>query len=420
MRSIKDRPTIVARRTLRGKHEDLGELQKEAALMKLMAVVGVQPRLLAAHVQGEGRGRGSSSYIMQRGVDLLDWLCEKKDPPGHRDTSEATASPQELLRTQGAEAAKTILGHLCAVSDLGLCLFDLKPGNAVMTPSGARLVDFDPRYTVFMDWRLLRTLQLLETAPSSQATSSAEACARCRGISLYLMILQFYFTTEGNGGCPAWTPWKGTARRAAFLDVFRDALVTSYIPLELVFFPVNVEGELKFSGESDLRDKLLDRAIQYDAFQLGLSHDHSPVTAMRHLVNAMKMRGLISESCDSKSLRVRVMGTDYTHDGATCRASSARRHAVLEFFEGRHYPCPALSQQHPILTYRIAGTRVRETRAETGERDTVKIPTLKTVTKPRWTSKWRPRAPPNKALNEEFFSANEGFLSAHSARPANH
>jgi len=423
VRSIKDHPTIVARRTLPGKHEALGELQKEAALMKLMDAVGVQPRVFAAHVQEEGQGRGSSSYVMQRGVELLDWLCEKKDLPGHGDTSEVAASPQERLRTQGADAAKTILGHLCAVSDLGLCLFDLKPTNAVMTPSGARLVDFDPRYTVFMDWRLLHTLQLLGTPPSEQAASYAEACARCRGISLYLMILQFYFTTEGNVGCPEGTPWSGTPRRAAFLDVFRDALVTSCIPLELVFFPVYVAGvRLKFAGESDLRDLLLNRAIRYNAFQLKLSSEHSPVIAMRHLVNAMATRGLISASCDSKSLHVRVMGTDYTHDGATCRASSARRHAVLDFFEGRHYPCPALSQQHPILTYRITGTRVRETRAETGESNWVKRSTLKNTTKLRWTPKWRPRAPPppNEAANGGILSAGEGFFSAHSAIIAAH
>jgi len=76
---------------------------------------------------------------------------------------------------------------LCLICDLGFCLFDLKPANSIIVDGVLKLVDFDPRFAIYMDATLLGQMKRIRPLG---------ACAGVRGFSLFLMILQWYFNLK--------------------------------------------------------------------------------------------------------------------------------------------------------------------------------------------------------------------------------
>ena len=78
-----------------------------------------------------------------------------------------------------------------------------------------KLIDFDPSFSVFMEDIMIN---LLTTGNKNVG------CARFRGVSLYLMILQWYYMVRKS--------YFNSLRKRGFLVVLRAILHKSQLPLD--------------------------------------------------------------------------------------------------------------------------------------------------------------------------------------------
>jgi hypothetical protein len=338
---VQDRPELVVRQSKPTAGEDFSDLEKEAALMTLMHELGVQPRLHASSVRRTSGTEGHATSVHDKGTGLKGWL---EQIGGSED--------------EGRRAGLSLLRKLCLVADLGFCLVDMKPDNAVMVGDDLKLIDFSPTFSVFMDPELVGAFRLESALFSSGLGPRHErgdlACAKARGMSLYLMLLMWYlFVSDPTSGAP---------REAGFLAVLREALRTSCVPLEVI------EG---------LRDGALAEALRSCAykyfFDVGnasptpTERDRGEASALSDLVARVRREGLLDPGCVGRtSQEVRVLGVRFDRDDASCARASGRRHSVVTALDARPYPCPG--QPRALKALRLVGSTVLSRRRGREER----------------------------------------------------
>jgi len=321
------------------------ELQREGALMRVLARAGIHPAVFAQTPNGKahapfGYQGGAFSSLMQREVSLYNFLTQSKyDDLAH------------LVPTLEA----TLFEAICKTADLGLCLLDLRPLNVVcLLPSGVcHLIDLGSDYLVWMDEKLLDLFRedereqqqrrpafrasLLRRTPGQQgrgpvvrAAAPAQlgsACAKTRGVQLYLMLLLMHRHLELGS--------QKYARYKEMASLLRKRLADSCVPLDRLreLFPEECPEH-----DEGLGDILACRLQKY--------FKENQDTFLRDYVLTHR---LMREGCSGKALDVVVVaGRDYSRDdAASCRGTRA---SVLRRLGPRAYPCV---ERLPSLQYRV-------------------------------------------------------------------
>ena len=289
-------------------------------MTKMMHILEVHPELEAMQVNALNNVNGESIYVMKKGTGVISWF-----------------SRQDGTEQEGVDLAKQLLKHLCTISDLGLCLFDLKPANAVVLPKETlKLIDFDPDFSVFMEETIIKLL--------SEKDKNV-GCARFRGVSLYLMILQWYYMVRQFEFF--------SLRQVGFLNVIRNILHNSQLPL----------GDVLIKGYQSKLVKLFLQGVRHYKMIDGLNQtDKTDEKDKKDLLkiqeNITKMGLIKSESKD-----VVVMNVPYTNDAVSC-SSSPKRHAILEIFGDAKYPC-SYTQDHVRTGLKFIKEHVLRTDYET-------------------------------------------------------
>ena len=313
---VNSKPSLVIRQTIPGRFQELQDAKKEAAMTRMMHILEIHPKVEAMQVTALNDVHGTSAYIMDKGTSFTKWL-EIKD----------------ASMSEGASMARQLLKHLCTISDLGLCLFDLKPDNAVVLPNQTlKLIDFDPSFSVFMEDIMIN---LLTTGNKNVG------CARFRGVSLYLMILQWYYMVRKS--------YFNSLRKRGFLVVLRAILHKSQLPLDDVL----IKGHL---ARSELVRLFLLFARHYTMIEGLTTTDENDLLEIK---NNITREGLIKAEAEE----VVVMSVPYANDAATC-SSSEKRHAILGMFGDVKYPCP-YTQKHAINALQVIGENVLHTNLAT-------------------------------------------------------
>jgi hypothetical protein len=304
------------------------ELQQEGALMRVLARAGIHPAVFAQTPAGNAHApfgyRGSAfSSLMQREVSLRDFLTQSKyDDFAH------------LVPTLEA----TLFKAVCKTADLGLCLLDIRPNNVVcLLPSGVcHLIDLGSDYLVWMDEKLLDLFREDEQnqrrrrsvfRAAAPARLGGSACAKTRGVQLYLMLLLMHRHLELGS--------QRYARYNEMASLLRKRLADSCVPLDRLreLFPRKCPLH-----EEGLGEILACRLKQYFA--------ENQDTFLRDYV--LKHR-LMREGCSGKALDVVVVaGRDYSRDdAASCQGTRA---SVLRRLGSRTYPCV---ERLPSLQYSV-------------------------------------------------------------------
>jgi len=322
------------------------ELQQEGALMRVLARAGIHPAVFAQTPAGNAHApfgyQGSAfSSLMQREVSLHNFLTQSK----YNDFA-------HLVPTLEA----TLFAAICKTADLGLCLLDIRPRNVVcLLPSGVcHLIDLGSDYLVWMDEKLLdlfledegeqqrrrrpafgasllrRTRGQQGRGPVVRAAAPAQlgsACAKTRGVQLYLMLLLMHRHLELQS--------QKYARYKEMASLLRKRLADSCVPLDRLreLFPREC-----LKRDEGLGDILACRVKRY--------FSENQDTFLRDYV--LKHR-LMREGCSGKALDVVVVaGRDYSRDdAASCQGTRA---SVLRKLGSRTYPCV---ERLPSLQYLV-------------------------------------------------------------------
>lgn len=287
------------------------ELVKEGALMRVLARLGVHPTVYAQTPSDEAHApRGYLGHVfstlMQRETPLRDFL---KSP--------AFDGQEALLPT----LERTLFLAICKAADLGLCLLDLRPENVLcLLPQGiCHIIDLGGDYCVWMDEQLLELFKDGEERARQArrvAGSAGSACAKVRGVQLYLMLLLMHrHLTQ-----------VGSPRAVQLAALLAPRLTDSCIPIDLIrqLFPRRCEGDERVSLGEILACRL---------------HRYFKERSSSFLRDYVTQFGLLRRSqCSGKALDVVVVaGRDYSRDdSASCFGT---RTAVLRSFAGRPYPC---------------------------------------------------------------------------------
>ena len=291
----------------------------EQGFMKVLSKHGVHP---IVHGLGLSRvsagGRGSqvlATTVMQRAETSLDkWL----EAGGESSTEEGAEA--------GRRAARSLLRQFCRISDLGFCLVDIKPGNAVVTGEDVMLIDVDPAWSFYMDPGLVAAA----TSNPLGKSQTAAQCARARGLSYYLMTLLMYlFVKEDEASTPRYT---------GFVDALRRALKASCVP---TYALASLKGKLAES---------LTRILNAYVFQ----RDDEDPRALSDLRNLVVRDGLSQPGCATS---VQVNGVKYDSEGSHC---SDEDWSLVYRVNGRHYPCPIPAEENPARRYAIQKSRASE------------------------------------------------------------
>ena len=308
------------------------ELQQEGALMRVLARAGIHPAVFAQTPAGNAHApfgyRGSAfSSLMQREVSLHNFLRQSE----YNDFA-------HLVPTLEA----TLFQAVCKTADLGLCLLDIRPLNVVcLLPSGVcHLIDLGSDYLVWMDEQLLDLFREDEQEQqrrrrrrgsffraAAPAQLGGSACAKTRGVQLYLMLLLMHRHLELGSD--------KNARYKEMASLLRKRLADSCVPLDRLreLFPGKCPRH-----EEGLGEILACRVKRY--------FSETQDTFLRDYV--LKHR-LMREGCSGKALDVVVVaGRDYSRDdAASCQGTRA---SVLRKLGSRTYPCV---ERLPSLQYLV-------------------------------------------------------------------
>ena len=191
-----DTPQVL-RASLPG--ETAEDARREHGLMRMFSELGVHPTIYAASINYDRPIAALS--VMQKADPLDNYLM--KPPP---KTDKGAAQAQKM--------ARSLWQQMCIVSDAGICMLDVKPGNILCLPEMSRcyLIDFDQ--LTFMDQELRN---LFEKGPTG--------CAKARGAALAIMAMLMCLHI-GSIEKPTW-------RTSAFVGFFEDALNKSRLPTRL-------------------------------------------------------------------------------------------------------------------------------------------------------------------------------------------
>jgi len=270
----------------------------EQGIMKVLSRHGVHPILHVVGLSESGRAAGRAQVlattVMQRGdTSLAQWLV-------------ARGSTKEEDAEAGRRVGQSLLRQFCRVSDLGFCLVDIKPGNAVVTGEDVKLIDVDPDWSFYMDPGLLLAAQ----TNALDKPGIEGRCARARGLSYFLMILLMYLFVERDEA--------STPRYRGFVEALRRALKNSCVPTQAL---------------SSLRGKLaesLTRILNHYVFD----RDVDDSRALSDLAQRVSREGLSQPGCEAT---VVANGAKYDSEGSHC---SDEDWALVYRVNGRRYPCP--------------------------------------------------------------------------------
>jgi len=309
---------LVARRTIPGEEISISseELEGEAALTTLASLLGIHPKLRGLNITAKGRGPGRSTMIMQRGIDVAEWL---EDDLGTKD--------------EGKRVADDLLRMLCTISDLGFCLFDLKPNNSIIVDGVLKLIDFDPRFAIYMDGVLLT--KMMRIRPLG-------ACAAVRGFSLFLMILQWYFMLKKriDGRTDDHKLGRSLRLRSMFA-VLKSKLETAKMPLTVLL-----------TLENSVLGRRLAEAARHYRYGGEFKMKSNEYASILHELYSR----ITNEMPDvSDNSNVRILDTDFVSETSSC--STSGRSSVVSLFRGRTYPCNELNQI-AISAFQIIGQHV--------------------------------------------------------------
>ena len=263
-----------------------------------------------------------SATLMQRETSLSHYLeaAEFND-----------VGKEKLTRLWGS-----LYSSLCRAADLGLCLCDIRPNNVLCNPATGvcHLIDFGFDYTIWMDERLFEMLQSGEERryATSRTTSAplesfrrGAACAKTRGVQLYLMLLLFHAHLTLD--------YKTSSRAQVFASNIETLLANSCVPLQEL---------LELSKQEDLHPEYCSHDSEkkeglMQVLLCRIRHYFKDKNLKWFLLDYVWKNHLISPRCTGKSLQdIVVGGKSYSQDNVSC---TSNRQAVLKRIDDRTYPC---------------------------------------------------------------------------------
>jgi hypothetical protein len=291
-------------------------MQQENALMRIAAEERIHPVIYAQSLMHAPFGCGGfvAATLMQKETPFKKFLLD--------------AEFDVLDADQGklARVFSSLYATICKVADLGLCLCDIKPENFLCVPRTGvcHLIDLGLDFVVWMDPAVV---DLFETVDGADSRLGG-ACAKTRGVQLYLMLLLFY------AHLTYFTNYASKPRARYFSERLRGILANSCIPLQALLGLSQHHDEHEdvckrkrhSEEEKDLMQILFCRVKHY--FKKNLQW---------FLVDFVQRNGLRSVQCNGKSLQQIVVGGQvYSKDFVSCTSS---RQAVLRRIDERQYPC---------------------------------------------------------------------------------
>jgi predicted nucleotidyltransferase len=204
------------------------------------------------------------------------------------------------------------------------------------------LIDFDPDFSVFMEETIIKLL--------SEKDKNV-GCARFRGVSLYLMILQWYYMVRQFEFF--------SLRQVGFLNVIRNILHNSQLPLGDVLIKGSGSELVKLFLQGVRHYKMIDGLNQKDKEDKEDKTDKKDKKDLLKIQENITKMGLIKKDSED----VVVMNVPYTNDAVSC-SSSPKRHAILEIFGDTKYPC-SYTQDHVRTGLKFIKEHVLRTDYET-------------------------------------------------------
>lgn len=320
------------------------DLQEELDFSRLMAHVGVGPRIFAHEVHdGTSHAWPTASAVVPHGEELSAWL-----------QSEST------VKGEGHEMAQKLMGLTCTVADLGFCFCDMKPANAlVFAGNELRLSDFDPEWCVYMDPELMRFFldvnpffrpplptpprplarsrvlthffQKFSPLPPKESLGSKGwtwACAHARGASVCIMTFLMYLFLATRMARPG-------VRQGRRLFEMRESLQAI---LKEATFPLDLFSHICEGKKGSARGKgKLGRALHRIT-----EHYWGEGASLKDLANKHELF-----EGPGHANEVKIMQVSFTDETSSCVKDAAgnprRRHAMTHFLD-RSYPCDAIGR----------------------------------------------------------------------------
>ena len=291
------------------------EMQRENALMRIAAAEKIHPMIYAQSLMHAPFGCGGyvAATLMQKETSFKKFL------------KDAEFDFFNAYQAKLARMFSSFYEATCKVADLGLCACDIRPENFLCVPQTGvcHLIDLGLDYVVWMDTAVF---DFFESGQGADSRFGA-ACAKTRGIQLYLMLLLFY------AHLTYFSDYSEKPRARYFAERLRGLLANSCVPLQaLLGLSDEHDGreackeKRQSEEEKDLMRILFCRVKRY--FKKDLQW---------FLVDFVHKNGLLSAHCNGKSLQqVVVGGRDYSKDFVSC---TSNRGAVLRRIDERQYPC---------------------------------------------------------------------------------
>ena len=291
-------------------------MRRENALMRIAAEEKIHPVIYAQSLLHAPFGCGGyvAATLMQKETSFKKFLKDAEFDVFNADQARLARMFSSLYAT------------ICKVADLGLCACDIRPANFLCVPQTGvcHLIDLGLDYVVWMD---AAVFDLFESG-GTEDPRFGTACAKTRGVQLYLMLLLFY------AHLTYFKDYFEKPRARYFAERLRAILTNSCVPLQaLLGLSDQDDGhdackeQRQSEEEKDLMHILFCRVKRY----------FSKNNLKWFLVDFVHKNGLHSVHCNGKSLKqVVVGGRDYSRDFVSCTSNRA---AVLRKIDERQYPC---------------------------------------------------------------------------------